>query len=281
MKNRLRRSEREAIGNEYGDNAIYLALKNPCEHFRSQMAKFRLSAEETFWECLAVLDDIKEDEGMAKFKMEHLWDRIYNDFKDLSEDGTEEEELELAVSEVVFCACMCLMMTERPLHNTLAMKLMMQMDEHNACTEELKNTFMNNVYRLGVDKLNAVVVEYMESDEFLSGEIDDMVRQHEENEEKQLDTSLHENTVSDLKIAKGKETAVLVVLECMYKAKWFVDKNDNPVTNKEKTLKQIMHYAFNKPNANVKQLLTASTARKLSDNQDFFDELMEFLPKKD
>lgn len=59
----------------------------------------------------------------------------------------------------------------------------------------------------------------------------------------------------------------------------FLDRIDKPVTNKEKTIKQIMQYAFNKKNANVSQLLSSTRERKLSDNRDYFNELLEQLPK--
>lgn len=279
MRNRLRRSAKEAIKNKYGDDAIYLALKNPCEHFCCQMARFRLSAEEAFTECLAVLDDIKEDESMASFNTEYLCDNIYNNFRDLSEEGTDENELRLAVNVVIFCVCMCLMTVKKPLFNTLVMRLMEQMEEYGACYTKLESKFMPNVHRLGEDKLRVAVEKYMDSDVFLSDEIERMVEEIEKDTEKSSHTPLPAKMTSNVKIAKGKETAVLVVLGCMYKAGWFVDRNGKPVTNKEKTIKQIMQYAFNKKNANVSQLLSSTRERKLSDNRDYFNELLEQLPK--
>ncbi|MDE6721556.1 MAG: hypothetical protein K2J84_05345 [Bacteroidaceae bacterium] len=279
MRTRLRRSAKEAIRNKFGDDAIYLALKNPSEHFCCKMARFRLSAEEVFAECLAVLDDIKEDESMASFNTAYLCDNLYNDFRDLSEEGTDENELWLAVNVVTFCVCMCLMTVEKPLFSTLVMRLMGQMGADDACYEELKNTFWPNVHRLGKDKLRDAVEEYMDSDVFLSDEITQMVEKIEREAETASHTPLPAKTTPNVRIAKGKETAVLVVLDCMYKADWFVDSNGNPATNKEKTLKQIMQYAFNKENAHVSQLLSATRDRKLSDNRDYFDELLEQLPK--
>lgn len=281
MRNRLRRSAREAVRNEYGEHVIYLSLKNPCEHFCRKMAKFRLSAEEVFMECLAVLDDIKEDESKAVFNMGNLWDRMYNDFRDLSDDGTEEKELALAVNVVMYCVSMCLIVTKKSLHNTLALCLMEQMDEHDACMEELRNTFMPNVYRLGEEKLRAVVIEYIQSDVFLSDTIEEMVENAVDNGKVSLLDSSPRVETADLKIADGKETSMLVVLDCMYKAKWFVDRKGKPVKNKEKTIKQIMRYAFNKKETNVGQLLNAAYKRNKSDIQDYFDELLENLPQND
>ena len=108
MRNRLRRSAREAIRNEYGENVIFLALKNPCEHFSTKMPQFRLSAEEVFLECLAILDDIKEDESQAVFNLEHRWDSISNDFRDLADNDVNENEIALATSVVMFSVVMCL-----------------------------------------------------------------------------------------------------------------------------------------------------------------------------
>lgn len=279
MRNRLRRSAREAVRNEYRNNVIYLALKTPCEHFCEKMPKFHLSAEEVFLECLSVLDDIKEDESRAVFNLEHRWDSISNDFRDLAANDVNEKEIALATSVVIFCVVMCLTIAKKQLYSTLALRLMGQIVEHDAYTDELKDTFMANVYRLGEGELQEVFWDYMESDEFLSDEIEEMVEQIENVEDKPRHNLSLKIETSDLKIAEGKETSMLVVLDTMYKAGWFVDKNNKPTKNKNKTIGQIMKYAFNKNTTNVSQLLHAAYTRNLSDNREYFDELLEKLPK--
>ncbi len=285
MRNRLRRSAREAVRNEYCDNAIYLALKTPCEHFCEKMPKFRLSAEEVFLECLAVLDDIKEDESRAVFHLEHRWDSISNDFRDLADNDVNENEITLATSVVMFCVVMCLTMIKKPVYSTLALRLMGQMEEHSAYTDELKDTFMANVYRLGEGELRQAFLEYMESNMFLSDDIEEMVEKVEEDLQKKSvkETNIisGEPETTNLRIAPGKETSMIVVLDTMYKAGWFVDKKNKPVTNKKKTIEQILQHAFNKTNHNVDQTLNAAYNRNKSLAASYFDELIAKLPKID
>ena len=282
MRNRLRRSAREAVRNEYGENVIFLAMMNPCEHFSTKMPKFRMYAEECFLEVLAVLDDIKEDEKNAPFNLEHRWDKIYNDFRDLAGEETEQKELELATSVVIYCVVLLLTFTEKPLYNTLIIRLMGQLDEHGACIAELNDTFMPNIYRMDIEKLKVSILDYMRSDVFLSDEIEEMVENVEDIS--QAPSTSEKKTggseTSNLRIAPGKETSMLVVLDTMYKAGWFVDNKNNPVTNKKKTIDQILQYAFNKTNANVNQLLNAAYKRNYDVNS-YFDELMDKLPKND
>lgn len=283
MRNRLRRSAREVLRNEYGEDIIFLALKNPSEHFSTKMPKFRLSAEECFLEVLAVLDDIKEDEKKASFNLEHRWDKIYNDFRDLADEETEQKELELATSVVLYCVVILLTITGKSLYDTLILRLMGQLDEHGVCIEELKDTFMTNIYRMEFEKLKVSILDYMKSDVFLSDDIEEIVEKVEDISQatKKSENRSGGADTSNLKIAPGKETAMLVVLDTMYKAKWFVDKKNKPVTNKKKTIEQILQYAFNKTNANVDQLLNAAYKRNKYEVTSFFDELMAKLPETD
>ena len=285
MRNRLRRSAREALRNEYGENVIFLALKNPCEHFSTKMPKFRMTTEECFLEVLAVLDDIKEDEKNARFNMGHRWDKIYNDFRDLADDDTDNYELELATSMVVYCAILLLTMTNKPLYSTLAFDLMSQLEEHDSYIKGMKGIFDSNLYRIDIEKLKVVVIDYMDCDMFFSDAIEEMVEKVEEDSQKKSvkETNIisGEPETADLRIAQGKETSMIVVLDTMYKAGWFVDKNNKPVTNKKKTIEQILKYAFNKTNPNVEQTLNAAYKRNKADANSYFDELIAKLPETD
>jgi hypothetical protein len=79
-----------------------------------------------------------------------------------------------------------------------------------------------------------------------------------------------------IRLARGKVTSVLVVLEAMYKAGWLVDANTNPLTNRDEALNQIMRTAFGKKNTNVSQLLGSLKNRnKAKDKKTVFDELLE------
>ena len=142
---------------------------------------------------------------------------------------------------------------------------------------------MPNIYRMDFEKLKAAIGNYMDCDMFLSDDIEEMVAKVEDDSQK-TSKSIHrlgEPETSNLRIAPGKETSMVVVLDTMYKAGWFVDTKNKPVKNKKKTIEQILQYAFNKTNPNVDQTLNAAYKRNKADATSYFDELMAKLPDTD
>ena len=165
MQYRLRRHEKEAIRKQYKDNLIYKAFAAPCKKYEALPKGFKLSPEELFWECMIVLDDIKESPEDARFQLQDFWNGKVVDYEDLS-SNVSRENIEMAASMVTMCVAICLNGLELSLYNTLTSVLISQLQGEESSIVEMRESFTANIYRLGENKFNSAVAEYMDSDVF-------------------------------------------------------------------------------------------------------------------
>lgn len=170
MQYRLRRHEKETIRKQYKDNLIYKAFAAPCKKYEALPKGFKLSPEELFWECMIVLDDIKESPEDARFQLQDFWNGKVVDYEDLS-SNMSRKNIELAASMVTMCVAICLNGLELSLYNTLTSVLISQLQGEESSIIEMRESFTANIYRLGEDKFNSAVAEYMDSDVFESEDI--------------------------------------------------------------------------------------------------------------
>ncbi len=176
MQYRLRRHEKEALRREYGENIIFRFLLTPCRSYEAEAKGFCLAAEEVFWEVMRAMDTIKESPEDANFRMKGLWNELFVDYRDLAGENVGDEAVCLSVGIVVQAIILCLEAAGGTYSTTLAMDLMTQMALHNQPTAEMMERFTANLARLGEERLREAVGECMESDVFLSDEIDDLLQ---------------------------------------------------------------------------------------------------------
>jgi hypothetical protein len=127
------------------------------------------------------------------------------------------------------------------------------------------------------------IADYLESERNISAEIeqtwDELV--YSSTPSVQHDV-IDEYDVPQLKIANGKKTSMIIVLEAMYKAGWIVDANGRALTNRDEAINYIMDKVFGEPVNNIAQLVNA--AKDLTRNKDgiekYFNELITASKKK-
>lgn len=176
MQYRLRRHEKEALRREYGENIIFRALLTPCRSYEAEAKGFCLAAEEVFMEVMRLLDAVKENPQDAQFRMKGLWNELFVDYRDFAGENIGDEAIHLSVGIVVQTVVVCLEAACGTFCTTLAMELMTQMALHNQPTAEMMERFTANLARLGEERLAETVMAYIESDVFLSDEIDDLLQ---------------------------------------------------------------------------------------------------------
>lgn len=172
----LQRKEKDAIRQRFKNNCIYRALKAPCQEYEAQSKGFKMSAEEAFRECMIALDDIRENPSDAKFEFQDFWNSRYNDYYEVAGPSASQDEIVLAASITVMSVILCLLVSDEPLRRTLALLLQRQIDEHYTSFVELHEKMTANVWRLGEEKFKAFVCEYLESDDFCSDEIEELLK---------------------------------------------------------------------------------------------------------
>lgn len=178
MKNRLRRSGREAVRNRYASSELlYKMMSKGARELEKQMAHFRFAVEELFVEVMTMMDAVKEDAESASGVYEDYWNTLYCDLRDLDTADSDDGELRLATSEVVYLAMQLLAMCQGRRYTNISACLMGQLAEcHPEAFDELNKLFMPEVWRLDEDKVKARIQAYMEDEEeWISDDIADML----------------------------------------------------------------------------------------------------------
>ena len=174
MLHLLRRNEKESLRSRLLDGLVlYKAFQKPIREFEAEATGFRLSPEEVFWQVVVVLDKVKEYQEDALIDIRGLWDDIYVDYRDLSDD---DKGLDLLTAITVFCVQTCLVMLNAPLYRTMASIIGEQLAKKVQPSQKMEAAVLNNITRIGTDKFKAVVQDYMNSeDDWLSDEIEEVL----------------------------------------------------------------------------------------------------------
>ena len=174
MLHLLRRNEKESLRSRLLDGLLlYKAFQKPIREFEAEATGFRLSPEEVFWQVVVVLDKVKEYQEDALIDIRGLWDDIYVDYRDLSDD---EDGLDLFTAITVFCVQTCLVMLDDPLYRTMASIIGEQLAKKDQPSHKMEAAVLNNITRIGTDKFKAAVQVYMNSEEdWLSDEIEEVL----------------------------------------------------------------------------------------------------------
>ena len=173
MENRFQRKEKSAVRSRFGKHELFLFMEQPCAYYEKESAKFKLSTEELFYECMAVLDRIKDDPDNAPIWIESVWDNLYNEFNE-TEKECDDSDVRTSVSEVVACLCCCLNACEGVYYNNLNIKLMLQLTGNLPDVQDMLDRFTQTMYKLGQKRFEDAVKEYMDSNDFFSEDIKDI-----------------------------------------------------------------------------------------------------------
>ena len=155
------------------DQLIYKAFQKPIREFEAEATGFRLSPEEVFWQLVVVLDKVKEHQADALIDIRGIWDDIYVDYRDLSDN---DKGLDSFTAITVFCVQTCLVMLDVPLYRTMTSIIGEQLAKHNQPSHRIEAAVLNNITRIGTDKFKASVQLYMNNeDDWLSDEIEEIL----------------------------------------------------------------------------------------------------------
>lgn len=249
---------------------LYKAFQKPIREFEAEATGFRLSPEEVFWQVAVVLDKVKEYQEDALIDIRGLWDDIYVDYRDLSDD---DKGLDLFTAITVFCVQTCLVMLDAPLYRTMASIIGEQLAKKDQPSQKMEAAVLNNITRIGTDKFKAAVQVYMNSeDDWLSDEIEEVLdklpdRQMSESiigdSELQsianvLRTNSTQNSPVYLTDEKGAKIDIIRVLNVLYELGMFHGKNGAKLLKKD--FFTAMGKAINKDLSNYDKDLSRSTS---------------------
>lgn len=249
---------------------LYKAFQKPIREFEAEATGFRLSPEEVFWQVAIVLDKVKEYQEDALIDIRGLWDDIYVDYRDLSDD---DKGLDLFTAITVFCVQTCLVMLDAPLYRTMASIIGEQLAKKDQPSQKMEAAVLNNITRIGTDKFKAAVQVYMNSeDDWLSDEIEEVL-------DKLPDRQMSESIIGDSELQsianvlrtnstpnspvyltdeKGAKIDIIRVLNVLYELGMFHGKNGAKLLKKD--FFTAMGKAINKDLSNYDKDLSRSTS---------------------
>lgn len=319
--------QRKAVEDRFGDDLLYRALKDTSLGIiRQTMKDFYLAPSEFFSLMFYAIDTLRriDDFRLREVFCSHdLWYELQTYLLD-------NQEVEYAADVDACCAAICWMSAEllklagTPSAATDCLGL-----QDSANRAELLRGFdfcteFNLIFeRADKDQLVKYMKDYLSRDVFYSDEIYKMLSALPSDaasasfafapigfasplassssaasaspfasSSEPVVSESSSLQVSNIRIAKRKKSAVLVVFNAMFKAGFFVDENGKPLTNRDDALNKLMHFAFcEEPTKGICQLLNPSNNcnaaeknRKLlnqlldeKEMADYFSELRERL----
>lgn len=309
--------QRKAVEDRFGGDLLYRALKDTSLGIiRQTMKDFCLAPSEFFSLMFYAIDALRriDDFRLREVFCSHdLWYELQTYLLD-------NQEVEYAADVDACCAAICWMSAEllklagTPSAATDCLEL-----QDSANRAELLRGFdfcteFNLIFeRADKDQLVKYMKDYLSGDVFYSDEILKMLSPLASSASAASASPLASSAssvspfasssepvvsessslqVSNIRIAKRKKSAVLVVFNAMFKAGFFVDENGKPLTNRDEALNKLMHFAFcEEPTKGICQLLNPSNNcnaaeknRKLlnqlldeKEMADYFSELRERL----
>lgn len=288
MLHLLRRNEKESLRSRLLDGLLlYKAFQKPIREFEAEATGFRLSPEEVFWQVVVVLDKVKEYQEDALIDIRGLWDDIYVDYRDLSDD---EDGLDLFTAITVFCIQTCLVMLDAPLYRTMTSIIGEQLAKKDQPSQKMEAAVLNNITRIGTDKFKAAVQVYMNSEEdWLSDEIEEVLDKSSDRQTSEsiigdselqsianvLRTNSTKNSPVYLTDEKGAKIDIIRVMNVLYELGKFRGKGGAKLTKKEFFI--TMGKAINVDLSNYDKDLSRSTSdsTKLEKHLRVFDEMKQ------
>lgn len=158
---------------------LYQLLYVPCKSFEQEMTSFRLTSEEAFLECFIILDYIKSHyQKESLHYIGSIYDTLICDYRDLAAEHTKEDDLIRSASVVVYGLVMVLSLSTKPFYSKLVTSILSQLTAHKVNTSILKDRFMSTYFRMDAQELRDSFEQYMNSNQFLSDELQEAIEQN-------------------------------------------------------------------------------------------------------
>ena len=209
MIQRLGRNGKELVRKLCDENILFKALYAPSKEMERHLVNIRLSTEEVFLACMSTIDDIKEYKNVedAHIKIDGLYNTMYCDLRDASASNVSEEELDMAVGEVVYCVTKTLTYFPGGKYSKLLFNLHSQLDNAKVNLNRFQEMFSPQFFNLGEENIANYVQSYMTSDDYFSDTIRKALKKVKE-DEPTFEDDVQEDSVDEAQL----DNSQLVIL---------------------------------------------------------------------
>ena len=261
-------NERLLVEEKFLDTAAYEFLKGACERSMNEgcneglahgegkllvhgESKARLHPAELFYQCFIILDTLKCKSPTLRvaYCNERVWDELLGYFRD-NGFSWPLAELHLIIGCIMQGAAELLLRAGRE-HLSEVAALKRQIQRHAPLSgRALDQAYRSSLRSMDEEKLVCMMDGYMEAEEKMySDDINALLDELEKTEvssEKYTsgEYEVSAASVSSVRIARQKKTSVLVVLNAMFKAGWFVAEDGSELKNRDVALNDVLRHAF-------------------------------------
>lgn len=252
-------SERLLVEERLLDTPAYEFLAGACERLmngegcslsltngesEAAPSKFRLHPAELFYQCFFILDTLKckSPSLQVAYCDERLWDELLFYLRE-GENSFPLTELHLVIGCIMQGAAELLLCAGTPQLSVVA-ALTRQIQRHAPlAAKNITHAYKVSRRTVDEDELSRMMGEYMKTEEKMYSEDINEWLEEMDKSAASVDGNSADLT-SSVRIANKKKTSVLVVLNAMYKAGWFVGEDGGELTSRDTTLNAILRHAF-------------------------------------
>lgn len=260
----FRSDEREAVENSFGHEPLYSLLAGTTRRIMNGAETLVLHPAELFYQAFYIIDTLHglpPREQVAWCGVE-LWDELYDYLHHEKQVAAPQEELQLAIATIMQAAYELLVRSadRRYLSAAAALKRALVKESGDSLSDLLDSEFHKGFKRLDVDEQAQLISPYLQGGRYYSDEIADLLDAMPSVAAGQeaVPAAGQEALTSHVRIAPRKKSAVMRVLNAIYKAGWLVDEEGKRLTNRNTALRQILRSAFGIDCNHIDQLLNPS-----------------------
>lgn len=260
----FRSDEREAVENSFGHEPLYSLLAGTTRRIMNGAETLVLHPAELFYQAFYIIDTLHglpPREQVAWCGVE-LWDELYDYLRHEKQVAAPQEELQLAIATIMQAAYELLVRSadRRYLSAAAALKRALVKESGDSLSDLLDSEFHKGFKRLDEDEQAQLISPYLQGGRYYSDEIADLLDAMPSVAAgpEAVPAAGQEALTSHVRIAPRKKSAVMRVLNAIYKAGWLVDEEGKRLTNRNTALRQILRSAFGIDCNHIDQLLNPS-----------------------
>ena len=260
----FRSDEREAVENSFGHEPLYSLLAGTTRRIMNGAETLVLHPAELFYQAFYIIDTLHglpPREQVAWCGVE-LWDELYDYLRHEKQVAAPQGELQLAIATIMQAAYELLVRSadRRYLSAAAALKRALVKESGDSLSDLLDSEFHKGFKRLDEDEQAQLISPYLQGGRYYSDEIADLLDAMPPVAAGQeaVPAAGQEAFTSHVRIAPRKKSAVMRVLNAIYKAGWLVDEEGKRLTNRNTALRQILRSAFGIDCNHIDQLLNPS-----------------------
>ena len=261
---------------------LYRATVRSVKTELGRLHQLSYTAEELWGDCICELDRYRQDRPLYRSRCPESLLDFYNQICRRGKSFSEEHDRECKRLTGLFAAMLMLVFhrTQQNQGTLVMLNLMRQCKKMDIDYREMYDKLTYESDQYGYEQFTSQITEYLDGNVFLSEKIVETIEEMEKATRDRQQEGQESNgpslPKSDLKIAKGKLSRVLTVLDTMIQSGWIVNEKDDRPRNRERALNQILQTAFGEErDRDINSTMYPSN--RLENREEFFQKIINEL----